>query len=564
MVLRYVLLVDDDVVPAWQADAIDRLLASGTAEIVLIVRNGAPARMPVRNARWRQLLPKGRGLWQLFERLAARRASAIRAVPLPSALDGTARRTTDPALSPQPGESFAPDDLAAIAAARPDVIIRFGFGILKGAILTLAPHGIWSFHHGDPAVIRGQPPGFWEIALGLPATGVILQRLGTQLDAGVILHQGWFKTIAHSYARQRDQLYFGAAPWLARTSAAVLAGTLREEPQTQLGSILRKPTNIEFLRFAWTTAMAIAGVHLRSLFRHQDWTIAVSDQPVQDTVAALASGDPERVRRTLDWRRPESGYFLADPFPMATGDGIRIYAERLPWKTDRGEIVALDYTQTTGFGAPTAILQPAYHCSYPFLWEDGERRWCIPETGEAGETRYVPIQADGTLAPSGDGGTLLPEALIDPTIVRHDDRYWLFASDADNPNVLLNIFHAERVEGPWTAHTLNPVKTDIRGARPAGRPFLVDGALIRPAQDCSRYYGGAIRLNRIVALTPTDFREETWQVLAPQPGRYAQGLHTISWTGRWTVIDGARTIFSPAEFTRVLKGKLGLAGSGQR
>jgi methionyl-tRNA formyltransferase len=563
LVLKFVLLVDDDVVPAWQAHAVELLLKSETAEIVMIVRNGAPQRSPLRPSRWRQLRPRGRGLWQMFERVVARRSLAILPTPLPVALDLVPRLTTNQLLGSSRTESFTPDEMEAIRAARPDVIVRFGFGILKGGILTVAPHGVWSFHHGDPSAIRGQPPGFWEIALELPVTGVILQRLSAELDAGAILQRGWFGTIAHSYPRQRDQLYFGAASWIARTSAAILAGTLREEPQKDLGPILRKPDNMQFLWFAWKTAKATAAIHIRSLFQHQDWTVGVIEQPIAEAVHILTD-EQQQNNSEIHWHGGEQGAFLADPFPIAAGDRIRIYAERLPWRSGRGDIVALDYSAAQGFTPLRPLWQPPYHCSYPYIFDDGERFWCLPETSEAGEAYLFPITDDGHVAFASGGRVIFPDGLIDPTVIWHNDRYWMFASDPSDSNTVLNIFHAHQLIGPWVPHALNPVKTDIRSARPAGRPFILDGSLIRPAQDCSLRYGGAICLNQIAVLTPNDFHENVWKVIAPRRGRYRHGLHTLSWTGGWTVIDGARLKFQPAEFARALKIKLGMTRKNQR
>ena len=93
------------------------------------------------------------------------------------------------------------------------------------------------------------------------------------------------------------------------------------------------------------------------------------------------------------------------------------------------------------------------------------------------------------------------------------------------------------IGGPWTAHPANPVKRDLATARPAGRPFPVNGRLYRPAQDCTWTYGGAVHLMEIVALTPTVFRERL--ALRLEPDRawpYPDGLHHL-------VVDGDRVYF---------------------
>jgi hypothetical protein len=130
----------------------------------------------------------------------------------------------------------------------------------------------------------------------------------------------------------------------------------------------------------------------------------------------------------------------------------------------------------------------------------------------------------------------------DATLCHHDGRWWMFAGDHhDQDETKLFIFHAMDFFGPWAPHALNPVKSDLRSARSAGPLFEHEGALYRPAQDCSRAYGGAIALNRIRVLSPTEFVEETVRVLAPDPqGPYPDGLHTLTGIGNVTLVDGKR------------------------
>src|SRR5205085_8124770 len=61
--------------------------------------------------------------------------------------------------------------------------------------------------------------------------------------------------------------------------------------------------------------------------------------------------------------------------------------------------------------------------------------------------------------------------VFDPTIAQIDGQWWLFcargelgASTWDE----LHVFYASTPFGPWTAHRRNPVKSDVRSARPAG------------------------------------------------------------------------------------------------
>jgi hypothetical protein len=169
---------------------------------------------------------------------------------------------------------------------------------------------------------------------------------------------------------------------------------------------------------------------------------------------------------------------------------------------------------------------------------------CLPELNESGRTLLFKIET----APARLTyvATLLDDVpLSDGTIFRFGEHHWLFGTRADRDSQLrLYAWFSGAVDGPWTPHALNPIKCDITSARPAGTPFWAGGSLFRPAQDCSRSYGGAIALNRIVELTPTSFREETVARILPDlSGPYPDGLHTLSFVGDWLLIDGKRHLF---------------------
>ena len=149
---------------------------------------------------------------------------------------------------------------------------------------------------------------------------------------------------------------------------------------------------------------------------------------------------------------------------------------------------------------------------------------------------------------------------VDPTVFNHGGRWWLLCTSADDgANEVLYAWSSDSLLGEWAPHAANPVKIDIGSARPAGPPFQHGGHWIRPAQDCSKRYGGSLVFNRILKLSEDEFVEEPVARLDPDPlGLYPAGLHTVSGAGAITVIDGARYSFRPAEMRRALARKLRL------
>lgn len=104
------------------------------------------------------------------------------------------------------------------------------------------------------------------------------------------------------------------------------------------------------------------------------------------------------------------------------------------------------------------------------------------------------------------------------------------------------LYFSDRLEDWWTPHPRNPVVSDARCARPAGRPFVHDGRLIRPSQDCTGRYGRRVVFNAVEQLTTDDYRERPVGALGPEWAPLANlAAHTYTFDGDWEATDGLRT-----------------------
>ena len=132
-------------------------------------------------------------------------------------------------------------------------------------------------------------------------------------------------------------------------------------------------------------------------------------------------------------------------------------------------------------------------------------------------------------------------AAVDPTICEHDGRVWLFANMGELGVSIedeLYLFYSDSLFGPWHGHPLNPVVSDVGRARPAGRLFLRDGHLIRPGQDSSRTYGGAVVFNRVDLLTDEEYRETPVGRIERDWRRGNLGSHCYTADSVYEVVDG--------------------------
>lgn len=281
----------------------------------------------------------------------------------------------------------------------------------------------------------------------------------------------------------------------------------------------------------------------------ETWNIGVVHAPIERFL------DPS-FRPEIHWTpAPSSPRFLADPFGVHRGGAdLEIFAEEFDYGPNRGWICCFEFNSGR-FTPPRTIIDAGVHMSYPFILEHRGRRLCIPECQMGGAVDAWQSAPDGSWARAG---RLIPGAtLLDATPVLYEGRWWLFATDAtDFPDARLLIWHAPDLLGPWQPHGANPVKCDVRSARPGGTPFFHDGVLYRPAQDSSRSYGSALVINRVLRLTPDEFREEVAVRIPPPRGTYNDGIHTLSAAGPYTLIDAKRMRLLPDIAARRIRFKI--------
>ena len=128
----------------------------------------------------------------------------------------------------------------------------------------------------------------------------------------------------------------------------------------------------------------------------------------------------------------------------------------------------------------------------------------------------------------------------DATLTHDAGRWWMFVNTAAEGAEIhdeLHLFSAPRLLGEWKPHPRNPVKSDIRSARPAGNLYREGEALYRPAQICAPIYGAGVSLQRVTRLTPHEYAETEERRIAPAPGAPFLGIHTLNRAGDLSVTD---------------------------
>lgn len=539
--LRVGLMLDSLEQPQWVYDIIRDIRQSGFADVTLVIEN-ADVEQPERGFLRRLARNRRRIAYTLYtrldDRLFRRNPDAFTTTTIADLVDGVPVIRVKP-LKKKFSDYFEPADVEAIRAHDLDVALRLGFRILRGESLQIARHGVWSYHHGDNLVNRGGPPGFWEVMQNEAVTGSILQIISDELDNGRVIYRSYAPTDRRSVRRNMDNFY--------RKTAAFVMRKLRDlhdrgeealdcDPHAggytpYARPLYREPGNLQMLSLATRLGARVASEKLCKALYHDQWALAVRMH------AGSSVPDPAMHRYKL--LLPPQDRFWADPFPVTSDGRHHIFVEELPYRTNKGHISVLELDRTGSITRVEKVLEQEHHLSYPFVFDWQGSHFMIPETGAQ---RRVGLYR----AHDFPGGWQLEQVLldgmyaVDATVEEIEGTWWMFvnvgAEGTWNYDEL-HIFHAPAPYGPWTPHRGNPVKSDARCARPAGRLFRWHGDLYRPAQDCSGAYGAAMVMHRIVRLTATEYEEVAVSRLEPRWAPNLLGTHTINAADGISVID---------------------------
>jgi len=274
-------------------------------------------------------------------------------------------------------------------------------------------------------------------------------------------------------------------------------------------------------------ARKVSNVLMRP-FRHRDhWHVALRDGA-----------------RTFKVIEDDGERFYADPFVQMWQGRTFLLVEEYPYATRRGIISAAEVVGDEILAPPTPVLTRPYHLSYPFIFEHDGDIYMMPETGE---NRSLELYRAVEFPWKWELNTVLMEGAVfsDATALFHNGLWWIFVT-ADSIGAStqdqLSIFYSDTLQGIWTAHRANPVKSDSRSSRPAGRILRQNGRLFRPAQNCEESYGAGIVWFEITELSPERFSERqvvAWDGCAELG---ATGLHSFDQLGGLQVIDFAHSI----------------------
>jgi hypothetical protein len=470
----------------------------------------------------------------LDRRIFSRPPDALEPVDLSPALEGVARLQV-PAAPTQVDEDDPRDPGRGPDEDALDVLICLGTALGPEEIPLAPRHGVWSLHLGDPQRYRDEPALFWELFYAEPASTSTLESVARRSEERAVLYRSWAATDPVSLQRTRNPVYWKSARFALRRLEDLAAGRWSPElepPNNRPSPRRSPPSNADAVRHMAKITGRVARRRLRRAAFRRQWFLGLRRRRGD----GLPQDDPN------PWRvvSPPADRYWADPFVFESDGDTLVFIEQVRYADQKGEL-AVGRLERDGELSPLEpILSAGHHLSYPYVLRDDGQPFMIPESGEA---RRVELWAAADFPTRWTRAAVLLEgvAAVDASVLRHDGLYWMWVNQSFDGGRLDDetfLYFSDRLESGWTPHPRNPVVSDARRARPAGRPFFHGEALIRPAQDCTEGYGSRVVFNAVELLTTEDYRERPVGSLGPDwaAGRNL-GAHTYTFDGAWEATD---------------------------
>lgn len=546
--LKIGLLTNDRIIPDWVFDCLNKIRQSSFAELSLIVlkHSGSDQSKHFQSNDYRPSLIFS--LYSRFEHLAFR--------PKPNAFEPKnidalgLERLPQVLLYPNSPAGHNPNQsLEIIRSLHIDVLFKPGPEPVNSALASCAKYGVWSFH---PSPANNNYTDFAGISEVLDAKGTTLVRLIKLKDKrsnDEILHASSFCTNENSINWNRHHYFWKASSiLLSQLDQLYRLGpqkffALAKIKQAKTGIEQQKhsgpPGNYEFfiriVRLFWRFVKRKTA----AWFYFNQWILLFDINGANN----ITNGSNHVAICTKNLKRimPGNDRLWADPFIIERNNSYFVFFEEMLYKEQKGRIAVMEIDKNGKCHKPQKALERNHHLSYPFLFEEDDNLYMLPESSQNKSVDLYKC-TDFPLGWEYSSNLLSNVEAADSTLFKHNNKYWLFTSAREHPAASINdnlyLFFSNSLEnGIWHPHPLNPIVSCVEAARPAGRVFMKGNKIFRPAQNASKYYGYGIQIMEIIKLSEDEYEEKHVHSIHPGWSNDVIGTHTYNFSGQMTVID---------------------------
>ncbi len=554
--LRIGILLDSYTVEAWELKIIKTLNDCDYADIQLAILNDEKQVNQNRSLISKIKRNQGKIIYLVIRKLldAIYKKFIERGAHLPDAsrlVDSSSVLKNVPAIKVRPvrkkwSDYFSDNDVEAIKEYDIDILIRFGYRILRGEILSAAKYGIWSYHHGDNSINRGGPAGFWENMESWSEVGSILQILTEDLGNGTVLCKSFSCVNKISMQDNKSNYYWKSSLFITRKIKELYSSDEKEffekiaydnrHPLFYSDRLYVKPSNLQYSKL-------ILKKFFEKIILSFNYRIYFNQWILMFDLKNDFSSSLWRYKKLI----PPKDRCWADPYVIKKEDKYYIFVEEMEYSTRKAHISVIIMDEYGNYEKPITVLERSYHISYPFVFEYNQEYYMVPDslsnnTIELYKCVRFPFkwQFQKNLFSNIEA--------TDSTVFFHEKKWWLFANVVEVEGASswdeLHLFSSDDPTSQnWRAHPKNPVVSDCKTARPAGKLFSQNGALYRPSQNCSVRYGYGFNIMEITTLDEKNYEEKMVSAIKPNWDKKIIATHTFNRVGSLHIIDALQKRF---------------------
>ncbi|HEX7492714.1 MAG TPA: hypothetical protein VF346_00710, partial [Bacteroidales bacterium] len=437
--LKLGLLLDSTDAPAWVYDVLQRIAIKKSSEFVLVILNEGTGK--------RNKIDPSKFVYSIFNRIDEK---IFTKEPDPFDTKSITQIITDvPVLRvflQEDGNAWklSEADVNRICEYRLDILLKFGFENMQCETLNASKYGTWFYYHGDDRVMRGGPPGFWEVVESLPETSSALLAEGGEFSLQRVLFRSQFITYPLSPARHRSYYFWATTSFLSRQIELLQKlGKDKYWKQTEKFNAIcfsgirsyQAPSNLQAIPSIGKILSRLIKEIAHRFFYSEQWFLLFSLQ--QDIFGNISK---------FIGIRPSKGNFWADPHVIRVNGSYYIFVEEFLSAKKKGHISVIELDDLGNWKAPIMVLEKDYHLSYPFIFEWNNKYYMVPES-RANKT--IDLYECAEFPDKWNFKQHLKENIsaVDTTLIHYANKWWLFTAIAENeaaaPNVELFIYYSD-------------------------------------------------------------------------------------------------------------------------
>ena len=541
--LKIGILLNNTFIAAWEFQILKDILDSASAEIVVIVRNKSDH--PHVEKKENQLAPT---LLKLLDKTDEIVFSGKGDYNQKKDVSGLLRNI--PELDLNGGNRHSQDDLLQeaindLTKYNLDIIIKFGFHILNKDILKTAKYGVWTNSLDDQNVRSVLKTGFWEVVKRQPVTNSVLEVFKDSIDKKEIVFNCWESTCPFSININRNNIFWRTSLFMPRTINGLYRngeGFLNRQKNKYKSLSLPEDFYFQPLSFLAVSKYILnyIGVAAKTIYKKLLYSDAFTWQVLFEINKERNSLSPDfhRFKKLVS----PKGIFWADPFVIAKNDNYFVFVEEFIYKKNKAHISVLKLDNNGNLLSSDRIIERDYHMSYPFIFSLENVYYMIPETGK-NKTIELYKCTDFPYKWEFERNIMGNLSAVDTTLFFYNNKWWLFTSldqtrnNSGSSTELFLYYTDDFFSDKWESHPDNPIVSDVRTARPAGKLFIHEDKIYRPSQNCSGRYGKAFNLSHVTKLTANEYSETLISEIEPVWNKKLKGTHTYNSDKDFTVID---------------------------